>query len=294
MTNDGITTLYRPQNPVPLVLDSPHSGRIYPEDFRYACPHRILQKAEDNHVETLFDTAPDYGASLLCALFPRTYIDVNRAEDDIDPDVLDDHDRVHWPHPINPTSRSHAGIGLIRRIVKPGIAVYDRKLSIAEIRHRVERYYTPYHTQLETLIEESHYRFGQVWHINCHSMPKGRGISHVLAYGTRSALPDFVLGDRDGTSCALEFTHMIRDFLKDKGYSVAINNPYRGVELVRRYSNPATGRHSLQLEINKGLYWDETEQEKSKNYNRLKIDIENMIQYCATYIAANLTDMAAD
>jgi N-formylglutamate amidohydrolase len=37
---------------------------------------------------------------------------------------------------------------------------------------------------------------------------------------------------------------------------VKVNNPFMGVELVRAYSNPAAGRHSLQLEVNKRLYMD--------------------------------------
>ena len=73
---------------IPLVIDSPHSGREYPSDFGHACAREALERAEDNEVDALFDSAPVHGAPLLCALFPRTYIDVNRAETDIDPDLL--------------------------------------------------------------------------------------------------------------------------------------------------------------------------------------------------------------
>ncbi len=285
----------RPDNPLPLVFDSPHSGRAYPGDFRFACPFEILQKAEDNHVDELFEAAPQHGGVFLHALFPRTYIDVNRAIDDIDPDLLAE----PWPHDINPTPRSHAGIGLIRRLVRPGIAVYERKLPVSEVVHRIETYYKPYHEELAALINDAHYRFGQSWHINCHSMPQGGNVSGGFtraraAHAPIGNLPDFVLGDRDGTSCALDFTHSLRDFLKSRGYKVAINNPYRGVELVQRYSSPATGRHSLQIEINKGLYWDETRNQKTRHFNTLKGDIEALIEFCAGYVNANLTDMAAD
>ncbi len=295
--NNQVYTLDHPQNPLPMVFDSPHSGRNYPDDFGFSCPFSMLQKAEDNYVDDLFTAVPSYGGSLLCALFPRTYIDVNRAPDDIDPDLLTDDDTdaaAHWQHQINPTARSHAGIGLIRRILKPGFAVYDRKLRLHEIAHRIETYYKPYHAQLEHLIEERHYHFGQVWHINCHSMPQTGGFSRILSHSARSAVPDFVLGDRDGTSCELAFTHALRDFLRDLGYRVAINNPYRGVELVRRYASPSTGRHSIQIEINKGLYWDETTNQKSKNYNALKSDIEKFIEFCARYVTEQSIHMAAD
>lgn len=290
MKSKAISKIYRSKNPLPLVFDSPHSGREYPEDFRYSCSFEVLEKAEDNYVDDLFTNAPAHGGALLCALFPRTYIDVNRAVDDIDPDLLEE----DWPHEINPSGRAHAGIGLIRRVVKPGIPVYSRKLSVSEICHRIESYYKPYHEQLDQLIDEAHYNFGQSWHINCHSMPQSGGFSRVLSHSALNNMPDFVLGDRDGTSCELDFTHSLRDFLKGLGYRVTINNPYRGVELVRRYSSPATGRHSIQIEINKGLYWDEHQNKKSKNYSALKDDIEKLIQYSAGYVSSNLADMAAD
>ncbi len=284
---DGVYTLIEPKSRLPLIFDSPHSGTAYPDDFRYACDFQTLEKAEDKFVDDLFIKAPDFGATLLMADFPRSYIDVNRCEKDIDPDLLDD----LWPHEIATTARSHAGIGLIRRLVRPGLPVYDRQLSPAEIQHRIKAFYHPYHETLERVIERAHYEFGAVWHVNCHSMPSQEGQT-FRPRPLRSA--DFVLGDRDGTTCDIDFTHSVRDFLKGLGYRVAINDPYKGVELVRRYSAPATGRHSLQIEILRSLYLDENTYQKSKNYNVLKDDVEELIQFCATYIEAQRLPMAAD
>lgn len=286
-TIDGVLTLIEPKMRLPLVFDSPHSGTHYPDDFRYACDFEILEKAEDKYVDELFATAPSHGATLLCAEFPRSYIDVNRCEKDIDPDLLDD----LWPHEIATTARSHAGIGLIRRLVRPGIPVYDRQLTAAEIHHRITHYYRPYHKALERVIENLHYDFGSVWHINCHSMPS-QDRHTFRAMPLKSA--DFVLGDRDGTTCDIAFTHAVRDFLKGLGYKVAINDPYKGVELVRRYSAPATGRHSLQIEIARNLYMDETIYKKSKKFNVLKADIDKLISFCATFIEAHSLPLAAD
>ena len=75
--------------------------------------------------------------------------------------------------------------------------------------------------------------------------------------GAGSARADFVLGDRDGSTCEPAFTAFVAELLRALGHVVKINDPYKGVELVRAYSSPATGRHSLQVEINKRLYMDE-------------------------------------
>jgi N-formylglutamate deformylase len=289
--SDHIPARYTILRPIgaelPLVFDSPHSGHIYPADFDHVCSLDVLRRAEDNEVENLFGDVTKAGASLLTALFPRTYIDVNRAEDDIDTEILSE----RWPGPLNPTSRSYAGIGLIRRLVKPGTPVYDRTLGVAEIKGRIDGYYRPYHAALKSLLDDAHYRFGQVWHINCHSMPSS---SAALTNGVLNMQPDFVLGDRDGTSCDLDFTHMIRNALRDMGYRVAINNPYKGVELVRRSANPAEGRNSIQIEVSKSLYWDEKKNERNKNFNRLKSDIDKLVEVCAAYVDSHLSSMAAD
>lgn len=292
---DGIYELITPDTPLPLIFDSPHSGTHYPDDFNYACDPQLLERAEDKYVDDLFSAAPDHGAHLLNALFPRSYLDVNRASDDIDPELYEG----DWPHeafPATPTNRSYAGIGLVRRLIKPGIAVYDRHLNPAEIMHRIETYYRPYHKTLEKLIDDAHYKFGAVWHINCHSMPSAQASIGAMKRVTPFSAPDFVLGDRDGTSCDLDFTHAMRDFLKSKSYKVAINDPYKGVELVERYSAPATGRHSLQIEICKSLYLDENTYEKNKNYEKLKADMTDLIAFCSDYVRSNLntTKQAAD
>lgn len=292
----GIYEIAGPEGPsLPLVFDSPHSGTDYPEDFGYSCDFNILRKAEDTFVDDLFAEAPEVGAPLLKALFPRSYIDVNRRAEDIDPVLLEGGpDEGRSPAHMQPGPRSASGIGLIRRLVRPGIPVYNRSLSLAEIESRIGRCYHPYHTALESLLDTAWNRYGQVWHINCHSMP-GQGAPFPLGIGVIGAsAPDFVLGDRDGTTCDTHFTRSIRAFLEGLGYRVAVNDPYKGVELVRRYAAPAAGRHCLQIEISKALYMDEETCEKSRNYARLKADIGKLTAFCAEYAQERLLPLAAD
>ena len=97
---------------VPLVFDSPHSGTKYPADFRFSCPLELLRTAEDTHIDDLYGAAPEHGASLLGAFFPRSYIDVNRDAADIDEALLD----AKWPGPVNPGEKTRLGMGLVRRL----------------------------------------------------------------------------------------------------------------------------------------------------------------------------------
>jgi N-formylglutamate amidohydrolase len=255
-------TLLETLAPAPLVVDSPHSGRIYPADFGYACPLPLLRQTEDFLVDELVADAVQAGATVLMAEFPRGYIDVNRAEDDIDPAVLAE----PWPEPLAPDARTLQGLGLVRRLCKSGVPVYKTPLAAAEVQRRIAQCYRPYHAALQTALEARHRMFGACWLIDAHSMPGG-------ARNDAPPYPDFVLGDRQGTSCDPSFTRRARDTLQELGYSVALNEPYKGMEIIRRHGHPETGRHALQLEINRRLYMHEGTLEKSAGFERLKRDL---------------------
>jgi N-formylglutamate amidohydrolase len=273
--------------PVPVIFDSPHSGADYPDDFLYACAPKLLRQAEDAHVDRLFSAAPDAGATLIAALFPRSYIDVNRAIDDIDQQLLD----APWPSPVTASDRARVGMGLVRRICRPGLAMYDRKLTVDEIENRIDRYYRPYHAAVADAIDGMADRFGAVWHVNCHSMPSTRG-PRVQATGWERA--DFVLGDRDGTTCGIGFRRLVQGTLQRMGYDVRINDPYKGVELVRRFGQPHLGRHSLQIEVNRRLYMNEETLEPIAGFDALKRDIDILVQAIAAYARDQLVAAAAD
>jgi len=262
---------------IPLVLDSPHSGTSYPQAFDHAPARALVRQAEDTHVATLWRAAPSFGATLLEARFPRAFIDPNRGLDDIDPELLAD----PWPHPIAPSRKTMQGIGLVWRMAGDGVPMYSRKLSSAEVMARIEHYWRPYHAELDALLDARFRRFGAVWHINCHSMP---AVGDARADDPGRERADFVLGDRDGSTCEPGFTHLVAETLRRMGYAVAINDPYKGVEIVRKHGRPAEGRHSLQLEIKRTLYMDEQTFEPSRGFLRLEADLARLTATIATHI----------
>ena len=283
----------KPASPLPLVFDSPHSGTEYPADFGYVCDFLQLRRAGDSYVDELFASAPTHGAPLLKAHFPRSYIDVNRAIDDVDPAILDG----DWPYgAINPTARSDSGIGLIRRLVAPGQPLYGAPLAPEVVKNRIDTYYIPYHAALKELLDEAHYNFGQVYHVNCHSMPNSTAFPKRITamVGNQIKPSDFVLSNRDGTTSGTDFMHSMRDILQDLGYRVSLNDPFKGVELVQRYSRPSRGRHSVQIEVNKALYMDEGSCEKSADFDSIRSDIKQFVAGVARYVGAQGVALAAD
>lgn len=267
--------------PVPLVFDSPHSGTHYPADFDHLPPRALVRKAEDTHVEALYAAAPGVGATLIEALFPRAYIDPNRHVTDLDPAVVEE----SWPGPLNPSRKTQLGIGLVWRLAQGGVPMYARPLPVAEVERRIALCYEPYHAAVAAAIDERHREFGAVWHIDCHSMP---AVGDVMSDDPGRPRADFVLGDRDGTTCTPEFTAFVARTLADMGYDVAINDPYKGVELVRRHGRPAERRHSLQIEVNRKLYMDEGTLERTAGFAALQADLARLAEALADYAQARL------
>lgn len=265
-------TLAWSQGSSPLVFDSPHSGTQYPADFGYACSLAALRLVEDTHVERLYRFVPELGASWLEALFPRSYLDVNRALTDMDPALLAE----PWPDPVVASSKVRLGKGLIWRTLDDGTPIYRGPISVADARQRIAQCWRPYHERLEQLLDAAFQRHGWVLHINCHSMPAVAGPFSTEFPGEAHA--DFVLGDRDHTTASAKLTTHIASFLGRQGYSVMVNHPYKGVELVRRYSNPAQGRHSIQLEINKRLYMEEGTLALTAGFERTQATLRQLFQ----------------
>lgn len=270
--------------PIPLVFDSPHSGERYPDDFDYLPPREVIRQSEDTHVARLWAHVPMVGATLIEADFPRAYIDPNRSLADIDPELLAD----AWHEPIVPTRKTEQGIGLVWRLARGGTPIYARKLSAAELRARIARYYAPYHEALQSQVDAHHRTFGAVWHLDCHSMPS---IGDAFSDDPGRERADFVLGDRDGTTCEAAFTRFVADTLGALGYSVAVNDPYKGVEIVRRYGRPAEHRHSLQIEIKRRLYMDEATLEPNAGYARLEADLRRLAAALADYVRRRLSNV---
>lgn len=236
--------------PIGVVVDSPHSGMEWPADFRPSAPSDAILTTWDAFVDDLWGGAPGAGATLLAARFPRAYLDVNRAQDDIDPELVEG----AWPGPLRVSDYTRRGMGLIRRLALPGVPMYDARLRPDEIQARLDRFYHPYRAALGGIIDHLHATFGRVVHVNAHSM-KSRGNEMNLDAG--ALRPDIVVSDRHGTTADPSLTAWAAAWFREHGFNAQVNTPYQGGDLVASFGVPATGRHSIQIELNRALYMDE-------------------------------------
>ena len=261
---------------IPLIVDSPHSGVVYPSDFNHQAEFSKLRQAEDTYVNELYNYVSEIGGVILNANFPRSYIDPNRAETDFPSEELIEVKIKDEKIFFNPTIKSELGIGLIwLRIPPNGEPMYANKLKFSEFTHRVKNYHRPYHKALKQIMNSTFHNFGKFYHINARSMQNEATAMSDQAKGTRR--PDFVIGDRDGTSCKGKFTDLIVDFLRSLNYSVDVNDPYKGMELVDAYSDSKINKNSVQIEVNRRLYMDEITRIKSDNFDLLKTNIGSLL-----------------
>ncbi|MGB7431898.1 MAG: N-formylglutamate amidohydrolase [Ahrensia sp.] len=254
----------------PFVFNSPHSGRYYPE--RFVRMSRLdgdaIRRSEDFFVDELFASAVDHGAPLMVANFPRAYLDVNREPYELDPKMFSQN---LPPYANFRSMRVAGGLGTVPRVVAEGQAIYPGKLSLSEAMLRIDGIYKPYHTQLRGMLARTHRNFGYAVLIDCHSMPS------TIRLGSEGLRPDFILGDRFGTSASHALTQATHAALSDLGYLVTSNKPYAGGFITEHYGRPAKGLHALQIEINRGLYFDEKRLRKKPGFDALVDDLSSVI-----------------
>lgn len=253
----------------PLVFNSAHSGRVYPERFlaMTRLDHMSIRQSEDAFVDELFGRAPHLGCPLLRAHFPRAYLDANREPWELDPAMFVEplSDRFNTTSP-----RVAAGLGTLARVVAENKPIYRERLTLEDAAMRIEGIYKPYHATLQALLGDAHAAFGLAVLVDCHSMPR------LTRSGDRPA-PDVVLGDRYGTTCDAAIIDLIEAVFAGAGLKVARNRPYAGGFCTRAYGQPQHGLHAVQIEIGRHLYMNEVTLARSDGFAAVKQVVEQLV-----------------
>lgn len=244
----------------PIVLSSPHSGKIFPSEFlQHSCRSESeLRSSEDCFVDDIIISASNAGIPMIAMNIPRTFVDVNRDKIEIDDSMYFD----KTPSPDNIGSRRcRVGLGVIHRIVSQNKPIYDGLISFEEAQERIKYVYEPYHKRLKQLIDKCQKKFGFCLLIDCHSMP-----SKICNIMNENQPVEFCISNLFDESCPAEISEFLAQQLSSKKYRVEFNRPYAGAFITFNYCQPRKNIYTLQIEINRSLYMDENSYKKNNNF----------------------------
>ena len=231
----------------PVILSVPHAGRVYPKALSDDCRHAPTQLRilEDRYADLLVRNAEAQGFSGLIARVPRAWIDLNRAEQDVDPGML--------TAPLGPavhlSAKARGGLGLIPRRTAQLGEIWHRRLTPDQVRARISDDYRPYHTALAVLLKAARSEFGGAILLDVHTMPP------LPATGDGPP-PQIIIGDRFGRSAAQSIAQQAAHCARAAGYRTAFNVPYAGGHILDRHARPDENIHGLQIEVDRRLYLD--------------------------------------
>lgn len=230
-----------PERPArPVVLSVPHAGRAYGPDLLAAArvPRATLALLEDRLVDRLVWRAAAAGFTILVARAPRAEIDLNRAESDIAPEVVE-------PPPADalPSARARGGLGLVPDRLAACGPLWRGRIARSELERRIAHVHRPYHAALDALLRDARHLFGAAVLLDCHSMPpRGR---HA---------PPIVFGDLHGRAAGPAFSAAAARAAEAHGFAHARNAPYAGGHIAARHGRPHAGIHAVQAEIDRAAY----------------------------------------
>jgi N-formylglutamate amidohydrolase len=222
-----------------VLLSVPHSGRDYPGWLidMASGGRPALASLEDPLVDRLAWRAVNRGVGAVVARAPRAAVDCNRAEDEVDPAVIEGRSRERL------TARARGGLGIVPARTPHHGFLWRRAIGSAQLEDRLEQAHRPYHRTLAEQLDRLVDRFGCALLLDCHSMPP-----------PPIGIPQIVFGDCRGrtadTSVSLEALRIARS----SGFEAGLNDPFAGGHIIERHSSPSRGVHALQIEIDRRCY----------------------------------------
>lgn len=253
--------VHAPRGPLPVLLSVPHSGRDYPdwliEDASGG--KSALATLEDPLVDRLVWRALGRGCGAVVARAPRAAVDCNRAEDDVDPSVIDGARRGRI------TVRARGGLGIVPARTQQHGYLWRRPITPGEFADRLDQAHRPYHRAVGELLGLLVDRFGCALLLDCHSMPPPPGGS-----------PPIIFGDRRGRSADAWVSREAIEIAHRCGFGTGLNDPFAGGHVIERHASPARNVHALQLEVDRRCYLDEALRQPGPGFDRVAAFIETL------------------
>ena len=271
--------IHQPRGELPVLLSVPHSGRDYP-DWLVALAtggRAALTPLEDPLVDRLVWRALGRGVGAVIARAPRAAIDCNRAEDEVDPAVIEGSRR----HRL--TARARGGLGIVPARTPNHGFLWRRPVTERELADRLDQAHRPYHRAIEDELALIAGRFGGAILLDCHSMPPpGEGIAPII------------IGDRRGRTADPWLSQQALNIALSHGFEAGLNDPFAGGHVIERHARPARDVHALQIEIDRRCYLDEALRAPGPGFDEAAALIETMAVELGEALLGRQIPMAAE
>jgi N-formylglutamate amidohydrolase len=226
--------------PVPVLIDMPHCGDIYPPDFQYDIDSTDLVGTDHRYAHIFSTSAPSLGAHLLKATVARNYLDCNEDAFLIDPRMFNI--PKHFAGLIEPTDYVS---GAFPRVLSAGQFIDCQKLGVSEGRARLKRFYFPYRQELRRLASQLSQRFPVAVHLNC-SMPD------------HNQQADVCLSNDMGNSADQALVTALEMVVRKFGLTLATTGKQAMGSIVREIGDPLFGIHSVAIQLSHDIFADDS------------------------------------
>jgi N-formylglutamate amidohydrolase len=253
--------IHQPRGDLPVLLSVPHSGRDYP-DWLVAMASAgkpALATLEDPLVDRLIWRALQRGCGAVVACTPRAAVDCNRAEDEVDPSVVDGARRGRV------SARARGGLGIVPARTQQHGYLWRRAITPKQLDERLTQAHRPYHAAIEAQLALLVDRFGCALLLDCHSMPP-----------PPEGVPPIVFGDCRGRAADGWISAEATAITRRSGLDAALNEPFAGGHVIERHARPHSGIHALQIEIDRRCYLDARMRKPGTGFDRIAILIETL------------------
>jgi N-formylglutamate amidohydrolase len=253
--------IHEPRGDLPVLLSVPHSGRDYPEWLvaLASAGKASLTVLEDPWVDRLVWRALQRGCGAVIARAPRAAIDCNRAEDEVDPSIVEGARRGRV------SARARGGLGIVPTRTQQHGYLWRRAISPKHLDERLAQAHRPYHSAIEAQLALLVERFGCALLLDCHSMPPPPdGVAPIVFGDCRGRTADGWISAE-----AIAVAHR-------SGFEAGLNDPFAGGHVIERHAQPGRGVHALQLEIDRRCYLDGKLAKPSRGFDQVAALIETL------------------
>jgi len=253
--------IHEPRGDLPVLLSVPHSGREYPDWLiaMSAGGKSTLTLLEDPLVDRLVWRALQRGCGAVIARAPRAAVDCNRAEDEVDPSVVDGARRGRV------SARARGGLGIVPARTQQHGYLWRRAISPRQLDERLSQAHRPYHEAIEAQLAALVARFGCALLLDCHSMPP-----------PPEGVPPIVFGDCRGQTCDAWISADAMTITQRCGFEAGLNDPFAGGHVIQRHANTSGGVHALQIEIDRSCYLEGRLQKPGKGFDGVATFFETL------------------